>query len=479
MNYKIVLKTLGKLFFVEAGLLIIPLALSLINKEDIYLAYLIPILILLIIGKLLSYIKTDKTDFFAKEGFATVGIAWLILSLFGSIPFVISGTLPNFFDAFFETASGFTTTGSSVIVNVENVYKSILLWRSLTIWIGGMGVLVFIIAIIPQSNIRSIYLLKAESTGPKVGKLTSKIVFSARILYLIYFFLTLILVILLAFKIPIFDSINYALSAAGTGGFSIHNNSIAHYNSAYVEVVITIFVIIFGINFNIFYLILIGKFAQAFKSEELKTYLIIITTAILLVAFNTLKIYNNFLTALRYSSFQVASIMTTTGFSSFDFNTWPEFSKWILIILMFIGGSAGSTAGGIKVSRVIIYFKTIIKEIKHSLFPNQISIITFEEKRVTEEMSKGVFSYLAAYFFILIIGVLIISIDNKDFATNFTAVLTTISNVGPGFNVIGPTGNFSSFSNLSKFTLSFIMIIGRLELFPILILFSPKLYRNK
>ncbi len=346
------------------------------------------------------------------------------------------------------------------------------------VWIGGMGVLVFVIAILPQTSSRSIYLIKAESTGPSVGKLTSKTTLSARILYLIYISLTVILFLLLLIKIPFFDSINYALSTAGTGGFAIHNNSIAHYNSTYVEIVITIFMILFGINFNVFYLVLIGNIRKALKSEELKVYLLILFSAIILIAINTLTLYNNIFTSLRYSAFQSASIMSTSGFSSTNFDMWPEFSKWILIILMFIGSSAGSTAGGIKVSRIIIYFKSVLKEIKYTIHPKQVSIITFEDKPITESVSKGAFAYITAYFIILILGILLISVDNYDFTTNFTAALSSISNVGPGFNLVGPLNNYSMFSSFSKTILALIMITGRLELFPILIFLSPKLYTN-
>ncbi len=479
MNFKLVFKTIGRLLQVEAALLIIPLVFSVIYKENITHAFLVPILLLIIISLFLSFIKTKNMKFYIKDGFATVGLAWLVLSLFGSLPFILSKTLPNFFDAFFETASGFTTTGASVIDSVEATYKSILLWRSLTIWLGGMGILVFIIAILPQNDSRLIYLLKAESTGPKVGKLTSKTSFSAKILYLIYIGLTFILFILLSFKIPIFDSFNYALSTAGTGGFAIHNNSIAFYNSKYVEIIITVFMFIFGINFTIFYLILIGNIKQALKSEELRVYLLIFLLSSILIAFNTLSLFDNFFTALRYSSFQASSIMSTTGFSSTNFDTWPEFSKWLLLILMFIGASAGSTAGGLKISRVIIYFKSIFREIKQIIFPNRLDMITFENKPITEAVTKGVFSHLAAYFIIFIFAILLISLDGFDLSTNLSAVLSSISNVGPGLNLVGPANNYSLFSNFSKLVLTFVMIIGRLELFPILILFSPALYKNK
>lgn len=443
------------------------------------MAFLIPIIILLILAIVLLSIKVKRTTLYAKEGFLTVGLSWIILSLFGAIPFIVSNTLPNFFDAFFETVSGFTTTGSSVISNVEKVNKSILLWRSISIWLGGMGVLAFIIAVLPHTDARSIYMIKAESPGPKVGKLVSKVKFSTRILYLIYILLTLVFIIFLAFKIPIFDSVCYALSGAGTGGFAIHNLSIAHYNSLYVEIVTTVFLFLFGINFSIFYFILIGNYKEVLKNEELKNYILVLFTAIILIAFNTINIYGNFFSSLRYSAFQATSIMTTTGFSTFDFNNWPAFSKWILIILMFTGASAGSTSGGIKMSRIIIYFKTVIKEIKYSIHPKQISIITFEGKPLDEATQKSVSSFLAAYLIVLLFGVLLISIDGKDLITNFTAILASLSNVGPGLEIVGPLGNYASFSNFSKFILSIIMLIGRLELFPIFIIFSPRLWLSK
>jgi len=478
MNYRLIIKTIGKLLYIEALLLIIPLLCSFIYKEDIYLAYLIPISIMIILGFIFSKIKCENNKFYQREGFFTVGLAWLILSFFGSLPFIISQTIPNFFSAYFEATSGFTSTGATVISDLTVINKSILLWRSLMNWVGGMGILVFILAIIPQTDSRSIYLLKAESTGPSVDKLTTKLTYSARILYLIYFGLTLILFLLLIIKIPLFDSINFAFATAGTGGFAIFNESIAYYNSVYVEIVIAIFMIIFGINFNIYYLILIKNFKKAFKSEELKVYLGIILTATLLIAINTLNIYKNFFTSLRFSFFQVSSIISTSGYTSTNFDLWPEFSKWILIMLMFIGSCAGSTSGGIKVARIIIYFKTILKEIKYSIHPKRVSVITLEGKPVNESMMKGLFAFITTYIFILIIGTLLISLNKFDFITNFTATLTCLSNVGPGLSLVGPTGNFSIFSNFSHAVLSLIMMIGRLELFPILIIFSPSLYTN-
>ena len=479
MNLKVVLYTLAKILKVEAILLVLPLIVSVIYKEDTFLSFLIPIAILLVIGFILEKTTKSNESIYAKEGLAIVGLAWIFLSVFGSLPFIISGEIPNVINAFFETVSGFTTTGATILEDVEVMSKGILFWRSFTHWIGGMGILVFILAFSSQQNSRNMFIMKAESPGHKVGKLVSRVKYTARILYLIYITLTIIEIVFLAFKMPIFDSIVHAFGTAGTGGFSIKNSSIAFYQSVYIETVITVFMILFGINFTLFYLIIIGNIKSVLKSEELKWYLGIIFIAILIIFFNTYNIYNSFNETLRHSSFQVASIITTTGYSSFNFNNWPGLSKTILIILMFIGACAGSTGGGMKISRIVIYFKIAIREIRQSIFPRQIRPITFEKKPIDELTRNGVTSYLTAYIFLFIIATLVISIEGKDLVTNFTAVAATINNIGPGLEIVGPMGNFSSFSNLSKITFSIVMLAGRLELFPILILFSPKLWIKK
>ncbi|NLF49298.1 MAG: TrkH family potassium uptake protein [Acholeplasmataceae bacterium] len=476
MNLRYVLHQVGNILKVEAALLSLPLVISIIYGESTVYAFLIPIALLLAIGFLLTYKKDIDRTIYAKEGFAVVGISWIFMSLFGTLPFVISQEIPNFINAFFETVSGFSTTGASILEDVESLSKGMLFWRSLTHWIGGMGILVFFLAIMPQTSARSMFIIKAESPGPKPEKIVSRVKHTARILYAIYFFLTLLEIILLLFKIPLFDSVVHAFGTAGTGGFSIWNQSIAHYNSVYVEVVITVFMILFGINFSLFYLMLIGDIKKALKSEELRAYLLIILVSIALITINTFSMFTSFGEALRYSSFQVGSIITTTGYSTTDFNLWPTFSQWILILLMFVGASAGSTGGGIKVSRIVIFFKQVFKEIRYLLHPRQISTITFEKKAVDESTLKGINSYFIAYMIILALATLLVSIEGHDLVSTFTSVIACFNNIGPGLGIVGPSGNYASFTDLSKLTLVFTMLAGRLEIFPILLLFSPRMW---
>ncbi len=488
MNYKMVLKTIGKLLKVEAILLILPLIISFIYNEGSFLSFLIPIVLLAIIGSLLSSLQPKKTNIFAREGLVIVGLSWIIMSLFGCLPYILSGFIPNFFDAFFETVSGFTTTGASIVENIDSWYesgKSFLFWRSFTHWIGGMGVLVFVIAVLPKSDGQNIYILRAESPGPQVGKLVSKIRLTARILYLIYLGMTIIMIVFLALdpKMPLFDAIVHSIGTAGTGGFGIRGNSVGYY-STYSQIVIAIFMVLFGINFNLFYLILIGKFKQALKSEELWWYLGIIAVSVGII---TIDIYTDINLAyttignsLKDSFFQVSSIITTTGFSNVDFTKWSSLSQTILFILMFIGGCAGSTAGGIKVSRIAIIFKSLKREIKRLIHPNSIAHINFEGAPVDGSIVKGVARYFALLFFLFAGFVLIISTNGYDFTTNITAVASCINNIGPGLgDLVGPMGNFSIFNNFSTFMLSLAMLIGRLEIYPMLVLFLPSAWSNK
>lgn len=488
MNYKMVLKTIGKLLKVEAILLILPLIVSFIYNEGTFLSFLIPIALLALTGSLLSSLQPKRTNIFAREGLVIVGLSWIIMSLFGCLPFIISGFIPNFFDAFFETVSGLTTTGASIVTNIDNWYeggKSLLFWRSFTHWIGGMGILVFVIAILPKSEGQNIYILRAESPGPQVGKLVSKIRLTARILYLIYLGLTITMMIVLAFdpKMPIFDAVVHSLGTAGTGGFGIRGNSVGYYSS-YSQIVIAIFMVIFGINFNLFYLIFIGKFKQALKSEELWWYLGIIAVSVGII---TIDIYNDANLAyatiggsLKDSFFQVSAIITTTGFSTVDFTQWSSLSQTVLFILMFIGGCAGSTAGGMKVSRIAIIFKSLKREVKRLIHPNSVAHINFEGAPLDGGIVKGVARYFALLIILFTIFVLIISANGYDFTTNITAVATCINNVGPGLGqLVGPMGNFSIFSDFSTFMLSLAMLIGRLEIYPMLILFLPNAWSNK
>lgn len=485
MNFKIIFKTLGQLLKVEAILLLLPIIVSFIYKENTYLCFIIPSAICYVLGILLSLIPIKRKNFYAKEGFVLVGLSWIVMSLFGCLPFIISNRIPSFFDAFFETVSGFTTTGASIITNIDDWYegsKSLLFWRSFTHWIGGMGVLVFVLAILPNSDGQNIFILKAETTGPQVGKLVSKIKVTARILYLIYFFMTIIEIVFLCFDMSLFDSIVHSLATAGTGGFAIRSNSVGYY-SPYCQIVIAIFMFLFGINFNIFYLLLVKKIKQVLKSEEVWWYIGIVSISTILIAFNlhfASNMYSNFLLALKDSFFQVSSIITTTGFATIDFTFWPEFSQFILFLLMFIGGCAGSTAGGIKVSRIAILFKSLSREFKKIFHPNCVTNIKFEGTTLEENVVKGVSNYFVLIIVILFSGTLFLSLSNFDFQTNFTAMASCLNNIGPGFGkIIGPMGNFSSYNWLSKLILTFAMLIGRLEIYPILILFNPKIYLKK
>lgn len=479
MNYKMVFHIIGRILLVEALLLAVPLAVSLIYCEDILLAYIIPISLLIAIGLALGYKQPKNSAIYAKEGFFVVSLSWIVISLFGALPFWLSGAIPSYLDSFFETVSGFTTTGASILTEVELLPMSLLFWRSFTHWVGGMGILVFVLAILPKVDTNSIYLMKAEVPGPQVGKLVSKTSLTARILYGIYIILTLIQILfLLAGGMPLFDSITNAFATAGTGGFSIKNASIGAYHSAYIDWIITIFMILFGINFNLFYFVISGQLIAAFKSEELRWYIGIIVGAALLIAGNILPLYGNIGEALRHSSFQVASIITTTGFATVDFNTWPTFSKGLLVLLMFLGACAGSTGGGLKISRVVMLIKSAVRELRHYLNPRSVMSVKFEHKTVDSAVIGGVHLYFIIYAILFVVSVFLMGLDQFDLVTNFTSVASCINNVGPGLELVGPMGNYSAFSPLSKLILSFDMLAGRLELIPMLILFSSKIWKK-
>lgn len=487
MNYSIIRNILGKIMILMAFLMLLPLAFCIAYQEDLinYIAFLVPIILLLIFGKLFNLKKAETSKMLAREGFVIVGFTWLIIALFGCLPFIISKEITNPFDAFFETCSGFTTTGASVVNDVTALSHSMKFWRSFTHWIGGMGVLVFILAIIPESKEgTSIHILRAESPGPQVGKLVSKMQVTSRILYLIYIFLTISQILLLWLgpdnKMDFFNSLIYSLGTAGTGGLAIDPQSLEFY-SAYSQYVVAIFMIIFGINFTLFYFILIRNFKEVFKNEEVKWYFSILFISIIII-FISLKMHNvyssNELT-FRNSLFQVASIISTTGYSTANFDTWPSLAKGVLIILMFFGASAGSTAGGMKISRVMILAKSTVKRIKNMINPRKVETIYIDKKPVNDTISDSVQSYFVVYMCVLIICSLLISIDNFDIQTNITASLACISNIGPGLGEVGPYGSFANFSNFSKLVLSIEMIAGRLELFPMLILFSPKTWKRR
>lgn len=499
MNKRMILYIIGKLLIVVALLMVLPLIASIIyhftNGENLnLLAFVIPMALLVGLGFFLSFKKPKDNDIFAREGFVLVGLSWIIISLFGALPFVISGEIKSFFDAFFETVSGFTTTGASILNGdeIEALSHGMLFWRSFTHWIGGMGILVFVLIFIPSDG-KNIFIMKAESPGPQFGKLVSKINFSARILYIIYLGLTLLqIIILVCGGMDLFDAIVNSFSTAGTGGFAIKADGIAGYNN-FCQVVIAVFMMLFGINFNFFFLLLMGKFKQAFKMEEVFTYIGIVVFSTVVIAINLFIVTGNSLAIiLKDSFFQVSSIITTTGFSNTDFNLWPEFSRMILIILMFVGACAGSTCGGIKVSRFIILIKSIKRNIKKMLHPKSISNISFESGILDEETISGTSNYFALMIILFAFCVLLLSLDpfnvpanmipiegiNK-FTTNFTAAASCINNIGPGLNLVGPSGSYCFYSDFSKIILSIAMLIGRLEIYPLLLLFSPKVWKNK
>lgn len=476
MNKSIILHILGWISCFEAAFLILPVIVALIYGENSVFAFLITIGICLIIGVPLALRKPKNRTFFAKEGFISVALGWILLSLIGSLPFLISGQIPNPVDALFEIVSGFTTTGSSILNNVDVLDKSMLFWRSFTHWIGGMGVLVLVLAILPLARGESIHIMRAESPGPSVDKLVPRMRTSASLLYGIYIGMTILMIILLLIgKMPLFDSLTLTFGTAGTGGFAINNTSIMSY-TPYHQSVITIFMFLFGVNFNFYYLILLRKVKDAVKMEEVRWYFIIFAGAVILISLNTGGL-KGFFNALHHSAFQVSSIMTTTGYATVDFNNWPTFSKTILVILMFIGACAGSTGGGIKVSRILMLFKTIGKEMAFLVHKRSIKVIKINDKKQENDTIKSTNVYFVTFIFIFAISLLIISLDNFDFTTNFSAVTATLNNIGPGLGNVGPMGNFSGFSNLSKIVLMFNMLMGRLEIFPILLLFSPSTWK--
>ena len=478
MNFSIILYILGWVLNFEAFFLLLPSSVSLIYKEKEGLAYFLVALLCGILGFIITRKKPANTLFFAKEGFVTVSLSWIVLSLFGALPFVISSEIPSYLDALFEITSGFTTTGSSILKDVEAMSHCGLFWRSFSHWIGGMGVLVFILAVLPLTGGNNIYLVRAESPGPAVDKLVPRIRTSAMILYKIYIFLTVLLIIIfLIFKMPVFDAFCIAFGTAGTGGFAIKNSSLASYSAA-IRNTTTIFMILFGINFNMYYLILCKRFHQAFKMEEVKAYLLIILGAIIIVVIDIRSYFPGFFETLSHAAFQVGSIITTTGYSSTDFNLWPNLSKTTLVILIFIGACAGSTGGGMKVSRVLILFKTIGKELFTVAHPRSVKKVKIDGHLIEHEVVRGVNVYMGSYIFIFALSVLLVSINEFDLVTTFTAVATTFNNVGPGLELVGPIGNFSQFSVFSKCVLIFDMLAGRLELFPVLLLFTPSTWKR-
>ena len=478
MNYRMVSQLLGKVLCTMAAVLLLPAIVCLIYRES-PLPFLAVTVVMFVCGTILLRFKPRIQKIYAAEGFIVVGLSWILLSLFGALPFVLSGDIPNYIDAVFETVSGFTTTGASNLPDIEALTRGAAFWRSLTHFLGGMGVLVFILAILPMSGSRSIHIMRAEVPGPIVGKLVPSARKTAMLLYGIYIALTVLeAILLLCGGMSLFDSIIHAFGTAGTGGFSSRSLSIGYYDSAYIDIVVTVFMILFGVNFNLYYLILLGKGLEALKSEELHWYLGIVLFAAVSIALNLGDTYGGFFRNLRYSFFQVASIISTTGFGTADFSLWPTYSRWVLVLLMLIGASAGSTGGGIKVSRILILGKSIRLELRKQLRPHSVNIERLEGKPITDATIHSALVFFACYFFLLFLGTVIVSIDGFDLLSSFTGVIACLSNIGPGLDMTGPMGSYVMFSPLSKIVMSLCMLLGRLEIFPILMLFSPRVWKN-
>lgn len=478
MNRAIIRYILGSVLKIEAALMLLPCIVAVLYKEQEGFSFLLVAILSGVLGIIMTLNNPKNHQFYLKEGCIITSLSWILLSIVGAVPFVLTGEIPSFTDALFETISGFTTTGASILSDVEVLSYTSLFWRSFTHWIGGMGVLVFLMAIVPLSGGSNIHLMKAESPGPTVGKLVPKMKYTARLLYLIYFGLTITEIILLLIGgMPLFDSMTITFGSVGTGGFGIKNSSCADY-SPYLQWVITIFMILSGINFNAYYLIIFKQFKKAFSMEEVRAYLGIIFTATGIIFIELICSSMGIFEALTHALFQVGSIITTTGYATADFNEWTEVSRTILVLLMFIGACAGSTGGGIKVSRFITVFKTVFKEINSYIHPRSIKKIKMDGKPIDHETMRATNVYFITFLSLFILSLFVISFEEKDLITNFTAVAATINNIGPGLEMVGPTQNFAHFSPLSKYVLMFDMLAGRLELFPMLLLFVPTIWKE-
>lgn len=479
MNYSIILYILGCVLKFESAFLLLPVIVGIIYRETEAFSYIFTAALCFIIGAVLSHKKPASTNLFIREGFATVAASWVIISIFGAIPFVLTGDIPSYVDALFETISGFTTTGSSILSDVEALSKTGLFWRSFTHWVGGMGVLVFIMAILPLMGGSTMNLMKAESTGPSISKLVPHVKDTAKILYGMYIALTVCQISLLClFQIPVFDAFTITFGTVGTGGFGILNDSLGSY-SPVIQYTVTFFLILSGINYTAYFYILSLRFKDAFRIEEVRWYLFLIISSTAIITINIRDMYPTLEEAFRHASHQVATIMTTAGFSTTDFDLWPEFSKCILVILMFIGACSGSTAGGMKISRVVMLIKTIKKELSLIVHPREVRKIRMDGHALDSETLRNTNVFFVVYFVILLASTLLISIDNYDFTTNFTATVATLNNIGPGLAMVGPTQNFSIYSTFSKFILMFNMLAGRLELFPLVVMMLPSTWKRK
>ncbi|HIU42930.1 MAG TPA: TrkH family potassium uptake protein [Candidatus Ventrousia excrementavium] len=481
MNTRMIARTVGLVIRIEAVLLLLPAVVGLLYGEHETLYFLLTAALALGLSLLLTWKKPVNTVFYARDGLLIVAFSWIAMSVLGALPFYLSGEIPSFVDSFFETVSGFTTTGSSILTDVESLSRGMLFWRSFTHWIGGMGILVFALAVLPaaKGEGRAMHIMRAEMPGPSIDKLVPKMRSTALILYAVYLVMTIIeIVLLLLGGMDLFDSVVNSFGTAGTGGFSVRAESIGAYHSSYAEWVIGIFMLLFGINFNIYYLILLGKFKSALKSQELRWYLVIIALATGLIAFNVAHLFDSLDDTIRAAFFQVSSIITTTGYASLNYDVWPTFSKMVLILLTALGACAGSTGGGLKVSRLVMLVKSIGQEIRAMIHPRAVKNIKFEGRPVSKMTLDEVMVFFAAYVLLLLGSMLVVALDGFDLVSTSTAVLTCVGNVGPGLGMVGPAGNFSEFSILSKLVLSFDMLAGRLEIFPMFILFAPRTWKR-
>lgn len=479
MNYRMIIYVSGMIILILAGLMLLPLLVALIYQERSGLCFLVTVGAAALLGFLLTRFKPRVKTMYAREGFVITSLAWVLISLIGAVPFAMSRQIPNYLDALFEMVSGFTTTGSSIVPNVELLDNCMNFWRCLSHWIGGMGILVFMLALVNMGG-ESNHLLRAESPGPSVGKMVPNMRKSSVILYAIYIAMTALLVILLlAGGMPLFDALCHAFGTAGTGGFGIKAASVGYYESYYLQSVISVFMMLFGINFNFYFFLLMRKFSTAFRMSEVKAYVGTIAVSTILITLNILPAFPGLRDALHHAFFSVSSVITTTGFATADFDKWPQLSRLILVLLMIVGACAGSTGGGVKVSRFLILFKSATAEFRKLLHPRSVKVLTMDGKPLSHDLIRGVQNYMVVYFAVTVISILLVSLDNYDFVTTVTAVEATLNNIGPGLAMVGPTGNYAMFSPLSKIVLTLDMLFGRLELFPMLLLMMPSTWRKR
>ncbi|MDD6021099.1 MAG: TrkH family potassium uptake protein [Oscillospiraceae bacterium] len=479
MNISMIFYILGWVLCTEAGAMLFPCIISVIYSETTGIYYLITLAVCLVTGLAIIFRKPKNTRFYAKEGFAIVALSWIVMSLIGAVPLCISGDIPSFMSALFETVSGFTTTGATNLTDIDALSRTSLFWRSETHWIGGMGVLVLILTLLPIAGGQNIQLMRAESPGPTVDKFKPRLRHTAMILYIIYFIMTVIEIMFLLFGgLSMFDAVTIAFSTAGTGGFTASNAGINAFHSSYIEIVLTVFMILFSVNFSFYYMMLARRFKDALKNSEVWTYLGIILTSGIIISLNIYKMFPSVKDTLRNAFFAVSSIISTTGFCTADFDKWPQLSRLILVLLMFFGACAGSTGGGIKISRIMVMVKSAVSEVRHTIHPKSVNAIKFSGKRVPTETVRNIKSFFIIEMIILAASALVVSLDNFDSTSTVTAVITCMQNVGPGLNAVGPTGNFASFSVLSKIVLIFDMLAGRLEIMPLLVLFSPSAWKK-